>query len=162
MGVTTQNSVQIDNERHENRASDLGGMLKIARFVHDQDGAGDAGSSVAIAKLPAGRVQVFLPLSQAYVNWTTGSALVDFGWDAYVGLDGVEVVADTDGLANDIDVESAGYFNFGAFGTQPSAMKALGGVKEFTSKSGVTLRMTSPTAIVSGDDAVGYVVYTQG
>lgn len=164
MAVTHDNSVELDNvitdePREMNPVSSWGGKLQIAFFTHDQSGTGDAGSDVGIVKLPAGRVRVILPLSQAYVNWTTGSALVDLGWDAYTGLDGVTVVADADGLANDIDVESAGLFNFGAFGTMPAAIKATGGTKVFTSKDGVTLRATSPTAMVSGDDLVGYIIY---
>lgn len=164
MAITHDNSVELDNVitdlPHEmNPVSAWGGKLQFAAFTHDQSGTGDAGSDVGLVKLPAGRVRVILPLSQAYVNWTTGSATLDLGWDAYDGLDGVEVVADPDGLADGIDVESAGYFNFGAFATQPAAMKALGGMKVFTSKEGVTLRATSPTAMVSGDDLVGYVVY---
>lgn len=164
MAVTHQESVQYanaftDQPREMNPVSQWGGKLQVAFFEHDQSGAGEATSTVAVVKLPAGRVRVFLPLSKAYVNWTTGSATLDFGWDAYTGLDGVAVVADPDGLADGIDVESAGYFDLGAFATAPSAIKATGGTKEFTSKDGVVLRATSPGAIASGDDLVGYVVY---
>lgn len=164
MAVTHQESVEYanaftDEPREMNPVSSWGGKVQMAFFTHDQDGAGEATSTVAIIKLPPGRVRVILPMSQAYINWTTGSATLDFGWDAYDGLDGVEVIADGDGLADGIDVESAGYFNLGAFATAPSAIKATGGTKLFTSKNGVVLRLTSPGAIASGDDAVGYVAY---
>lgn len=164
MAITHQESVQYENAftdapRNMNPVSDVGGKIQFAYFAHDQVGAGEAGSDVAIAKLPAGRVRVILPLSKAYVNWTTGSATLDLGWDAYLGLDGVEVVADPDGLADGIDVESAGYFDLGAFATAPSGIKATGGTKEFVSKAGVVIRATSPGAIANGDDLVGYIAY---
>jgi hypothetical protein len=164
MAVTHDNSVELDNvitdePREMNPVSSWGGKVQFAFFTHDQSGTGDAGSDVGLVKLPAGRVRVILPLSKAYVNWTTGSALLDLGWDAYTGLDGVAVVADPDGLADDIDVESAGFFDLGAYATLPAAMKATCGTKVFTSKDGVTLRATSPTAMVSGDDLVGYIAY---
>jgi hypothetical protein len=74
--------------------------MHAAYFTHDQSAAGDATSSVAIVKLPAGRVRLLLGASMVYVNWTTASATIDIGWDAYTGFDGVAVVADPDGLVN--------------------------------------------------------------
>lgn len=167
MAVTHQESVQYENVFTDapvnmNPASDVGGVLKFAYFQHDQSGAGEATSTVALLKLPAGRVRVLLPLSSAYVNWTTGSATLDLGWDAYTGLDGVAVLADPDGLSDGIDVESAGFFNLGAYATAPAAIKATGGTKEFVSKTGIVIRATSPGAIASGDDLVGYIAYVVG
>ena len=39
------------------------GRQRGAYFVHDQSGAGDSGSSVALIKLPPGTVRLILPLS---------------------------------------------------------------------------------------------------
>jgi hypothetical protein len=165
MGVTTQESVQFENintdePRNLNPVSQWNGKLQAQYFVHDQSGAGDATSSVAIVKLPAGRVRVFLGLSRAYINWTTGSATLDLGWDAYDGLDGVEVAADPDGLINGLDVDAVGMFGFDTYAALPAGVRATGGTYEFVSKEGVTLRLTSQdTAIASGDDAAGYIVF---
>jgi hypothetical protein len=77
MAVTTQTSVEyaqlvanasglFPTEHH--------GTLRFAHLTHDQVGAGDATSSVAVARLPAGRVRLFLPSSVVWCNWTTASA----------------------------------------------------------------------------------------
>lgn len=160
MAVTSQESTEYTNvyttsPPTKNPASDWHGRLRIAVFTHDQSGAGDATSSVAICKLPPGKVRIFGKLSHAYINWTTASATIDFGWDAYNDFDGTAVAADPDGLDNGVSVESAGNINF-------CSVLATGGyMKSFESRDGVVLRLTSQdTAIVSGDDAVGVIVYS--
>lgn len=136
------------------------GVMRVARFTHEQSGAGDAGSSVAICKLPPGRVRVMLSSSWAYVNWTTASALLDLGWDAYTALsDGSTVAASTNGLCNDIDVDAVGIRQFST-GASTAAI-ADGYSYLFESKTGVTIRATSPTAIVSGDDLRGHLAYVK-
>lgn len=164
MAITHDNSVELDNivtdlPREMNPVSSWGGKVQLAFFTHDQSGTGDAGSDVGLVKLPAGRIRVLLPLSSAYINWTTGSATLDLGWDAYTGLDGVAVVADPDGLIDGLDVDAVSQFNLGTYAGLPAAIKATGGTKVFTSKDGVTIRATSPTAMVSGDDLVGFIAY---
>lgn len=167
MSVTNQESVEYenvftDNPKEMNPASSWGGKLQIAFFTHDQAGTGDATSTVAMCKLPAGRVRVVLGLSRAYINWTTGSATMDIGWDAYTGLDGVAVVADPDGLVDGLDVDAVGMFGLDVYATLPAAKRATGGTHLFLSSGGVVIRATSPTAMVSGDDFVGYLVYVVG
>ena len=104
--------------------------------------------------MPAGKVKVLLSSSNAYVNWTTGSATIDLGWDAYTDIDGSAVAADADGLLNGLSVETAGYQNFGADQT------ATGGAYTFETQGGVVIRATSQdTAIAAGDDLVGYILY---
>jgi hypothetical protein len=138
----------------QNAVHDYHGRVRIAYFTCDQDGAGDATSSVALCSLPAGKVRVLLSSSNAYVNWTTGSATLDLGWDAYTNTDGTAVTADPDGLVNGLNVDTVGYQNFGAGTT------ATGGTHLFESQGGVVLRATSQdTAIASGDDLVGYMMY---
>ena len=158
MAVTTQKSNEYTNATAnpvvQNAVHDYHGRVRIAYFTHDQDGAGDATSSVALCSLPAGKVRVLLASSSAYVNWTTGSATLDLGWDAYTNTDGTAVSADPDGLVNGLDVDTAGYQTFGA-GTA-----ATGGTYLFESQGGVVLRATSQDqALASGDDLVGYMMY---
>ena len=104
MAVTTQKSTEYTNATAnpvvQNAVHDYHGRVRIAYFTCDQDGAGDATSSVALCALPAGKVRVLLASSSAYVNWTTGSATLDLGWDAYTNTDGTSVAADPDGLVN--------------------------------------------------------------
>jgi len=158
MAVTTQKSTEYTNATAnpvvQNAVHDYHGRVRIAYFTCDQDGAGDATSSVALCSLPAGKVRVLLSSSNAYVNWTTGSATLDLGWDAYTNTDGTAVTADPDGLVNGLNVDTVGYQNFGAGTT------ATGGTHLFESQGGVVLRATSQdTAIASGDDLVGYMMY---
>lgn len=158
MAVTTQKSTEYTNATAtppvNNSTAEEHGRVRVLYFTHDQSGAGDATSSVALGKLPGGRVRVLLSSSNAYVNWTTASATLDLGWDAYTDLDGNAVAADPDGLLDGLSVDTVGYQNFGADQT------ATGGTYVFESKDGVVIRATSQdTAIVAGDDLVGYLLY---
>ena len=160
MAVTTQKSTEYTNRTAtpvtNNKTTEEHGKLRIMFFTHDQDGAGDASSSVALGELPAGRVRVLLASSRAYVNWTTSSATLDLGWDAYTAQDGSTTAADPDGLVDGEDVDTVGYFDMeGGL----AATKALGGTYVFESKDGVVLRATSTTAIADGDDLIGWIVY---
>lgn len=158
MAVTTQESTEYTNLTASpptvQDKTVLGGQVALAYFTHAQVGAGDATSSVAVAKLPAGRVRIIGPMSSVYVNWTTTSATLDAGWDAYTDLGGTTVVADPNGIDDGVDVDTAGFQTLGGI------LTATGGTKVFESKDGVTVRLTSEdTAIIAGDDAVGYIAY---
>ena len=157
MAITTQKSTEYTNATATpvtlNEANVYHGRVRIAHFTHDQDGAGDATSSVALCSLPAGKVKVLLSSSNAYVNWTTVSATLDLGWDAYTNISGTAVAADPDGLLDGLDVDAVGYQNFGA------DQVATGGTYTFETQGGVVIRATSPTAMVDGDDLVGYLLY---
>ena len=160
MAVTTQKSTEYTNATATpvtlNEANVYHGRVRIAYFTHDQDGVGDAGSSVALCSLPAGKVKVLLKSSNAYVNWTTSSATLDLGWDAYTDISGDAVALDIDGLVDGLDVDTVGYQSLeGAL----AGIKATGGTYTFESQSGVVIRATSPTAMVDGDDLVGYLLY---
>lgn len=158
MAVTLDNSVEYD-KAHVSKTgnlqpTELHGRIRCAFFTHDQSGAGDATSSVALVKLPAGRVRLLGSQSKAYVNWTTAAATLDLGWDAYTEADGTAVVADPNGIDDGISVETAGFQTFG------NALVATGGTKVFSSKDGVVIRATSQdVAIVAGDDLVGCLFY---
>ena len=160
MAVTTQKTTEYTNATATpvtlNEANVYHGRVRIAYFTHDQDGVGDAGSSVALCSLPAGKVKVLLKSSNAYVNWTTSSATLDLGWDAYTDINGDAVALDIDGLVDGLDVDTVGYQSLeGAL----AGIKATGGTYTFESQSGVVIRATSPTAMVDGDDLVGYLLY---
>ena len=61
-----------------------------------------------------------------------------------------------DGLVDGLDVDTVGYQSLeGAL----AGIKATGGTYTFESQSGVVIRATSPTAMVDGDDLVGYLLY---
>ena len=160
MAVTTQKSTEYTNATATpvtlNEANVYHGRVRIAYFTHDQDGVGDAGSSVALCSLPAGKVKVLLKSSNAYVNWTTSSATLDLGWDAYTDINGDAVALDIDGLVDGLDVDTVGYQSLeGAL----AGIIATGGTYTFETQSGVVIRATSPTAMVDGDDLVGYLLY---
>jgi hypothetical protein len=161
MAVTTQNSTEYANTIAvppvNNNTTEDHGRLRLMFFTCLQDGAGDATSSVVLGKLPPGRVRVLASLSRAYVNWTTSSAALDLGWDAYTAMDGSTTAADADGLINGLSVDTVG------FQTMEGAIAAnllTGGTYLFESKDGVKIRATSQdTAIATGDDLVGYLAY---
>jgi hypothetical protein len=161
MAVTTQNSTEYANTIAvppvNNNTTEDHGRMRIMFFTCLQDGAGDATSSVVLGKLPPGRVRVLASLSRAYVNWTTSSAALDLGWDAYTAMNGSTTAADADGLINGLSVDTVG------FQTMEGAIAAnllTGGTYLFESKDGVKIRATSQdTAIATGDDLVGYLAY---
>ena len=160
MAVTTQKSVEYTNATASpvtlNEPNAYHGRVRIAYFTHDQDGAGDAGSTVSLCKLPAGKVKVLLHSSAMYVNWTTGSQTLDLGWQAYTDGDGNTVAADPDGLIDGLDVDTAGYI---AMSGALAGIKALGGTYTFNSKDGVIIDAKAISALVSGDDIAGYLLY---
>lgn len=163
MAVTTQKSTEYTNATASppvNLATtDIHGRVRVAYFTHAQSGAGDATSSVALCKLPAGRVRLLLGSSFAYVNWTTALATLDLGWDAYTDLEGDAVAADPNGLIDGLDVDTVG-LRSGEDLVTLAAIQATGGTKLFESNSGVVIRATSQdVAIVDGDDLVGYFLY---
>lgn len=161
MAVTTEESSLIANHTAGtfNEYHDEGGTLHTAYFTHDQSGAGDATSSVAAVKLPPGRVRLYLGLSRIYVNWTTGSATMDIGWDAYTDFSGATVAADPDGLLNGLDVDTVGVQDGSAL---DATLATAAGTYEFESQDGVTIRITSQdVGIASGDDLAGYFVYAK-
>lgn len=157
MAVTTQYSTQYDTQVVDGgtlNPDEFGGRVRTAYFEHDQSGAGDSGSLVYAVKLPPGRVRLIGKLCNVYVNWTTASATMDVGWLAYTGLDGTAVAVSADGLDDGLDVDAAGNKNL------CSALAASGYTKLFESSTGVTITFKSAsTAIASGDDLAGSLVY---
>lgn len=158
MAVTTQNSTEYGNQVATppvvQDAHVTLGKVRIAAFSHTQSGAGDAGSSAALVKLPPGKVRLLGAMSHAYVNWTTALATLDLGWDAYTDIDGAAVAADPNGLDDGLDVDAAGAKSFG------SILAAAGAQKVFESRGGVVIRATSQdVALADADTIAGYIVY---
>lgn len=162
MTVTTQYSTEYNQAYVTVPSSNVttaekAGRLRIMFFTCTQSGAGEATSSVVLGKLPAGRVRLLGSLSRAYVNWTTASATLDLGWDAYTAMDGTTTAADPNGLIDGLDVDTVGFHTLeGAIAGE----LLTGGTHVFESKDGVVIRATSQdTAIADGDDLVGYLIY---
>lgn len=163
MTVTTQKSTEYTNVTATPVVNlgptEMHGRVRVAYFTHDQSGAGEATSSVALCKLPAGKVRLLLGSSFMYVNWTTASATLDLGWDAYTAQDGTTTDADPNGLIDGLDVDTVG-LRSGEDLVTLSAVQVLGGAYTFESREGVVIRATSEDeAIASGDDLVGYFLY---
>ena len=159
MAVTNQNSAQIDNLAASppviENTHNMHGRLRVGYFSHSQDGVGDVLSTVAIFKLPPGKVRLLGSLSRIEHNWVTATIDMDVGWEAYVDLDGVAVIADDDGLDADVDVEVAGAIAIGsALGTADS--------KVFESRDGVVIAVKAQAAALADADSVeGFLVYVQ-
>ena len=160
MAITTQKSTEYTNATAtpvvKNNATEEHGKLRVMFFTHNQDGAGDANSTVTLGKLPGGRVRVIGGLSRFYCNWTTGGQTMDIGWEAFTAQDGTTTAADVDGLVDGLDVDTAGYFSVES---ALAAEKATGGTHLFESRDGVVINALAISAMVDGDDLVGYITY---
>lgn len=167
MAVTTQYSTEYTSAFQSATPTMLptstwGGRVRSMFFSHTQDGAGDAGSSIAVVQLPPGTVRLLLPYCTIYANWTTASATLDLGWDAYTDLSGATVAADPDGLINGISVDTAGVFAFEELTASAGAgvTAATAYTKVFSAKTPVTIRATATdTAIANGDVLAGILFY---
>lgn len=166
MAVTTQESTEYASVYTTKppallHTASWHGRQRGAYFAHTQSGAGDSSSSVALVRLPPGTVRLLLPASWFYCNWTTASATLDLGWDAYTDLDGAAVAADADGLLDGLDVDTADVYGAEEL-TTLAGLAATGYTKLFQSKDGVVIRATSAsTAIANGDTIIGVFTYMQ-
>jgi len=131
------------------------GKLRIAKVTYKQIAEGTAGDFVHLCKLPAGRVRLIGRMSSLYHNLTVGSATLDIGWMGYVGLDGVAVVADPNGLDAGINVEAAGTILVGTV----AAVLAVGGNKLFESREGVIIVLTMVGVPAANDTIDGFIAY---
>ncbi len=160
MAVTTQKSAEYTIETAtpivKSNTVDKHGKLRTLYFTHDQDGAGDANSTVTLGKLPPGKVKILGGLSRFYCNWVTSSQTMDIGWKAYTDLDGDAVALDVDGLVDGLDVDAVGYFDMES---NIAAGKLKGGTYTFESRDGVEITALAISALVDGDDLCGYITY---
>ena len=160
MAVTTQLSaeytIQTTTPIVNSSTVDKHGKLRTLFFSHDQDGAGDANSTVTLGKLPAGKVKIIGGLSRMYVNWVTSAQTMDLGWKAYTDLNGDAVALDVDGLVHGLDVDAVGYQDMES---NIAAGKLKGGNYTFESRDGVEITALAIAALVDGDDLNGYITY---
>ena len=160
MAVTTQKSTEYTNATAtpvvNNTTAEQHGRLRVMFFTHDQDGAGDANSTVTLGKLPAGKVKIIGGLSRFYCNWVTSSQTMDIGWQAYTDLNGDAVALDVDGMVDGLDVDAVGYFSMES---NTAAGKLKGGNYTFESRDGVEITALAIAALVDGDDLCGYITY---
>ena len=160
MAVTTQLSaeytIQTTTPIANSNTVDKHGKLRTLFFTHDQDGAGDANSTVTLGKLPAGKVKIIGGLSRFYCNWVTSSQTMDIGWKAYTDLNGDAVALDVDGMVDGLDVDSVGYFSMEG---NTAATRLLGGNHTFESRDGVVIKALAIGALVDGDDLSGVITY---
>ena len=160
MAVTTQLSaeytIQTTTPIVNSNTVDKHGKLRTLFFSHDQDGAGDANSTVTLGKLPAGKVKIIGGLSRFYCNWVTSSQTMDIGWQAYTDLDGDAVALDVDGMVDGLDVDAVGYFDMES---NIAAGKLKGGNYTFESRDGVIIKALAIAALVDSDDLCGYITY---
>ena len=84
------------------------GALRLARFDFVQNGAGDANSTAALVRMPAGKVRIIGPLSRLAFSALGTSRTLDVGRTAATKLDGDELAADDDAFAAAIAAATAG------------------------------------------------------
>ncbi len=137
-----------------NQSDVWGGRLRVARFTHDQVATADALSDVKLVKLPAGRITILGALCKIYVNWTTASATIDLGYDAYINKAGATIAADPNAFDDGVAVDTAGAIPLGTINATTAE------VFEFETQKGLTILATmQDNAGVIGDDITGYIVY---
>lgn len=131
---------------------------KIARFNFTQSAAaGDIASTQKLLFLPPGRIIVFPKLS--FIQWTAFGAarVLDIGYAAYTGEDGVAVGALANAFDDDIDVSAAGGAAMGSDLTVGTGM-----LWTFKSSGGVTLLSTvAGGTIPAAATLKGYVTYAE-
>lgn len=157
MAVTNQKSDQLANADKvpavRNLPQDVSGKLRIGRFTFTQSGAGDANSTVALAKLPPGRVRVIAALSRIANSAFGAARTLDIGHQAYTGFDGQQVSADEDAIDAAQDVSGAG--NYSPTGTLGDDETIL-----FESQDGVVLEAkVKGGTIPNGATLKGYFLY---
>jgi len=81
---------------------------------------------------------------------------MDIGWLAYNDTSGTAVVADPDGLVDNLDVDTAGYFSMEG---NTTAGKAAGGNHKFDSNDGVTIQVKAVSALADADSMNGVIAY---
>lgn len=116
MAVTNQTSDQItlgtNSPKEFVDVSEWAGRLRVAYFSHTQSGAGDAGSTVDLVKLPAGRIRVMTDLCKIANSAFGAARTLDVGYQAYTAKDGTTTAADPDALTTAVIDVSAAATNF--------------------------------------------------
>ena len=111
MAVTTQKSAEVTNITASPPTmldtSSLHGRLRVAYFLHTQDGAGDATSTVDLVKLPAGKGRILIRSSFLASSAFGSGRTLDVGYTAHTDNNGDAVAADVDALEDALNNSSA-------------------------------------------------------
>lgn len=154
MPVEHKKSDVITNlERNGFQPGLVGMRMQYIVFNHKQTPAGDATSTVELAKLPPGKVT--LVGSASHVGHTDINNDVDVGHRAYTKPDGSIEAEDVDDLNDAEATANAGSFTLG---------KAVGQwqFKTYESKDGVTIFLTKNTgALPNNAEINGVIAYIQ-
>jgi len=159
MAVTAQKSLQVGN-------ADLG--IKTPAYIAKGQmfclrssppvgdyGIGDANSTIALVKVPAGRYTLIGFLSKVCHSAFGTARTMDIGWDAYTKEDGTPVAADEDGIHSAADVSAAGSF-------VPLDELGVSQSKVFDSREGVTIRAkVEAGAILTGETVDAFFVFQE-
>ena len=111
MAVTTQKSTQVTNMDATPPTimdtTSLHGRMRVAYFLHTQDGAGDATSTVDLVKLPAGKGRILVRSSFLAASAFGSSRTLDIGYVAHTDTNGDAVAVDVDAVLDGLDVSGA-------------------------------------------------------
>lgn len=111
MAITNQNSTQLAAALAEPSEymdpSEHSGKKRASYFSFTQSGAGDADSTIVLAKLPAGRLRIVLDETRIANSALGSGRTLNIGLQAYTSKDGSAVAADDDALKAGVAAASA-------------------------------------------------------
>nr|VFK12046.1 MAG: hypothetical protein BECKLPF1236B_GA0070989_102913 [Candidatus Kentron sp. LPFa] len=159
MATTQQKSIQIANGDKFpsifNHATEENGRVRASVFDFTQDGAGDAGSTALLIRLPAGRVRVLSHLSTIRCSAFGAGATLDVGYAAHENFKGDAVAADPDAIADGIDVSVAAQSSLGGIGNGVESPSVLVPSRD----RAVILATCQGAAIPDGATLTGVIYY---
>lgn len=135
MAITNQKAAQLADD-YRPYPVDEHGKLRFQYFSFTQVGAGDAGSTIELCKLPPGRVRVLPYLAKTKSSAFGAGRTLKIGHREYFAKSqngDPSTAEDDDALATSIDVAAAGVDDL----TSPVVLKY-----DFYSRTGVTLFAT--------------------
>lgn len=157
MAVTNEVSDQIANTTAvpgvKNKSYDLS-KVRFAYFTFTQGAAaGDAASTVGLAKIPAGRKVVLPHLSRLKRSAFGAARVLDIGHTGWTKKDGAAQAAAADVLLDGLDVSGAGA---AVMGTGTNAVERL----VIESKAGTTIQaVVAGGTIPAAATLEGYIAY---
>nr|VFK58894.1 MAG: hypothetical protein BECKUNK1418G_GA0071005_100538 [Candidatus Kentron sp. UNK]VFK68617.1 MAG: hypothetical protein BECKUNK1418H_GA0071006_100438 [Candidatus Kentron sp. UNK] len=159
MATTQQKSIQIANGDKVppvfNHTTEENGRVRASVFEFTQDGAGDAGSTVALIRLPAGRVRILSHLSVIRCSAFGAGATLDVGYAAHENFKGDAVPADPDAIADGIDVSAAAQLSLGGIGAGVAGPSVLAPSRDRV----IILATCQGAAIPDGATLTGVICY---
>ncbi len=122
------------------------GRVRIFRgyFKNTTGGTIATGVNISMVKVPPCRI---LAMSKFRFSAFGASATIDIGWQNYTEVDGDAVTEDPDGIKNDLDVSSAGSYEFGSDAANYQGI-SIGGQAEIVIQTGGAVMPTNAEAIM--------------